>query len=126
MPISPRVFHTTADQKSDLGRTVYANSITLTPGTVSIELEGDELMGRVLQHEIDHLNGVLFIDHISALKRTLYKKKLKKKLKSSLMIIILYFRVHLMSNRETRFQSVLVTLPSHAQVLQVVGGSPPA
>jgi peptide deformylase len=34
----------------------------------------------VLQHEIDHLNGVLFIDHLSPLKRNLYKKKRKKML----------------------------------------------
>jgi peptide deformylase len=32
----------------------------------------------VLQHEVDHLNGILFIDHLSSLKRALYKKKLKK------------------------------------------------
>jgi peptide deformylase len=32
----------------------------------------------VLQHEIDHINGILFIDHLSALKRALYKKKVKK------------------------------------------------
>lgn len=32
----------------------------------------------VMQHEIDHLNGILFIDHLSSLKRTLYKKKVKK------------------------------------------------
>ena len=31
----------------------------------------------VLQHEIDHLNGILFIDHLSPLKRNLYKKKRK-------------------------------------------------
>jgi multicomponent Na+:H+ antiporter subunit E len=43
MPISPRVFRTTASQKTDLGRTIYANSITLTPGTVSIDIEGDEI-----------------------------------------------------------------------------------
>jgi peptide deformylase len=34
----------------------------------------------VLQHEIDHLNGILFIDHLSPLKRNLYKKKRKKML----------------------------------------------
>lgn len=34
----------------------------------------------VLQHEIDHLNGILFIDHLSSLKRSLYKKKVKKML----------------------------------------------
>jgi peptide deformylase len=32
----------------------------------------------VLQHEIDHLNGILFIDHLSPLKRNLYKKKVRK------------------------------------------------
>jgi len=32
----------------------------------------------VLQHEIDHLNGILFLDHLSSLKRNLYKKKVKK------------------------------------------------
>jgi len=37
---------------------------------------------RVIQHELDHLNGTLFIDRISSLKRTLYKKKLKKMLKA--------------------------------------------
>ncbi|SDP21781.1 peptide deformylase [Desulforhopalus singaporensis] len=35
----------------------------------------------VLQHEIDHINGILFIDHLSSLKRNLYKKKVKKWLK---------------------------------------------
>jgi len=43
MPIGPRVFRTTTSQKTDLGRTIYANSITLTPGTVSIDIEGDEI-----------------------------------------------------------------------------------
>jgi peptide deformylase len=43
---------------------------------VSVEAEG--LLAICLQHEIDHLNGVLYIDHISSLKRALYKKKLRK------------------------------------------------
>lgn len=42
------------------------------------EMEADGLMARVLQHEIDHLNGVLFIDHLSAAKRTLLKSRLTK------------------------------------------------
>jgi multicomponent Na+:H+ antiporter subunit E len=42
MPIAPRVFRTTASQKTDLGRTIYANSITLTPGTVTVGVDGDE------------------------------------------------------------------------------------
>lgn len=36
----------------------------------------------VFQHEIDHLNGVLFLDRISSLRRDLYRRKLKKMLKS--------------------------------------------
>lgn len=43
-----------------------------------ITIEAEDWPARVLQHEIDHLNGILFIDHLSSLKRTLYKKKLKK------------------------------------------------
>jgi len=35
------------------------------------------MLARVLQHEIDHLNGVLFIDHLSPIKRSLLSKKLK-------------------------------------------------
>jgi peptide deformylase len=35
----------------------------------------------VIQHEIDHLSGTLFIDHISALKRELYKRRIRKKIK---------------------------------------------
>ena len=38
--ISPRLFDTGVTQKSDLGRVIYANSITLTPGTVSIGVRG--------------------------------------------------------------------------------------
>ena len=43
-----------------------------------LRLELEDFPARILQHEIDHLHGVLFIDRISALKRALYKKKLKK------------------------------------------------
>lgn len=43
----------------------------------SHEQECDGMLARVLQHEIDHLNGILFIDRISAVRRSLLKKKLK-------------------------------------------------
>lgn len=42
------------------------------------ELEANGLLATCLQHEIDHLNGVLFIDHISKLKRDRITKKFKK------------------------------------------------
>ncbi len=45
------------------------------------DIEAEDLLAVCLQHEVDHLNGTLFIDHISALKRALYKKKLTKMLK---------------------------------------------
>ena len=45
-----------------------------------LEFEADGLLARVLQHEVDHLQGRLFIDRLSALKRSLYKKKRKKQL----------------------------------------------
>ncbi|MBB5703113.1 peptide deformylase [Ochrobactrum daejeonense] len=41
-------------------------------------IEADGLMATCLQHEIDHLNGVLFIDHISKLKRDMVIKKFRK------------------------------------------------
>ena len=44
----------------------------------SVRIETDGLLARVLQHEIDHLNGVLFIDRISGLKRQLLKDELLK------------------------------------------------
>ena len=43
-----------------------------------IEVEGEGLLSRVLQHEIDHLNGTLLIDRMSPIKREFYKKRLKK------------------------------------------------
>ncbi|NDF12897.1 MAG: peptide deformylase [Proteobacteria bacterium] len=45
------------------------------------ELEADELLATCVQHEIDHLNGVVFVDHISTLKRDIIMRKLKKKKK---------------------------------------------
>jgi len=40
--LQPQVFTTTARQKTAVGRTIYANSITLTPGTVTIDVRGNE------------------------------------------------------------------------------------
>ncbi|MBX9842372.1 MAG: peptide deformylase [Xanthobacteraceae bacterium] len=47
------------------------------------EIEANGLLATCLQHEIDHLNGVLFIDHISKLKRDRVVKKFTKQLKQS-------------------------------------------
>ena len=46
-----------------------------------VELEAEGMLAIVLQHEIDHLKGKLFIDHVSALKRQMYTRRMKKKLR---------------------------------------------
>ena len=42
------------------------------------ELEAEGLLATCLQHEMDHLNGILFVDHLSKLKRSMALKKLQK------------------------------------------------
>ena len=42
------------------------------------ELHADELLGTCVQHEMDHLDGILFVDHISALKRNMILRKMVK------------------------------------------------
>jgi peptide deformylase len=51
-------------------------ALNLDDETISVKTEG--LLARVLQHEIDHLNGVLFMDHVSGLKRQLLRGKWQK------------------------------------------------
>jgi len=45
------------------------------------ELEADELLATCIQHEIDHLEGVLFVDYLSSLKRNMMIRKVKKLVK---------------------------------------------
>ena len=49
-----------------------------TPDEKEIAIEGRGLLAVALQHEIDHLDGKLFLDHLSRLKRDLYRRRLKK------------------------------------------------
>ena len=51
LPISPRLFVLRAGQGTDLGQVIYANSITLTPGTVTVEIENRELVVHALTEE---------------------------------------------------------------------------
>jgi peptide deformylase len=46
------------------------------------ERSGEDLLARAIQHEIDHLHGILFISRISSLKRNLIKQKIKKLVKA--------------------------------------------
>lgn len=49
--ISPQVFTVPASKETDLGKVIYANSITLTPGTVTIELSGDVIKVHALSKQ---------------------------------------------------------------------------
>ncbi|CDG38351.1 Peptide deformylase [Asaia bogorensis] len=46
-----------------------------------IEMEADDLLATCLQHEIDHLDGILFVDHLSKLKRNMIMRRLAKEQK---------------------------------------------
>jgi peptide deformylase len=46
------------------------------------EMTGEDLLARAFQHETDHLNGILYISHVSVLKRDLIKRKIKKLMKA--------------------------------------------
>ena len=50
----------------------------LDPGGKPVQVEAEGLLARVLQHEVDHVNGVLFIDRLSPLKRRILLKKYRK------------------------------------------------
>jgi peptide deformylase len=49
-----------------------------------IEVEGEDLLAVALQHEIDHLDGKLFLDRLSALKRDLYRRRIKKMIRDGI------------------------------------------
>lgn len=51
LPVSPTLIRVKASQKSDLGKVIYANSITLTPGTISMDVTGDEILVHALTRE---------------------------------------------------------------------------
>ena len=48
-----------------------------------IDIEAQDLLAICLQHEIDHINGKLILDHVSHLKRSLYKRKAEKSMKKT-------------------------------------------
>jgi multicomponent Na+:H+ antiporter subunit E len=52
LPISPRLFEVPTSQRTDLGRVLYANSITLTPGTVSIRVDGHRIVVHAIADEV--------------------------------------------------------------------------
>ena len=69
------------DFSSEVTRPAYVKVRGVDRHGKPVDIEAEDLLAVCLQHEIDHLNGVLFLDHVSSLKRAMYKKKLKKMLK---------------------------------------------
>jgi peptide deformylase len=67
-------------EKVTRARRVTARAQNLKGET--IEVTGEELLARALLHETDHLNGKLYISHISALKRDMLKRKIRKMVKA--------------------------------------------
>ena len=51
----------------------------MSPEGRAVEFEAQGILAIALQHEVDHLNGLLILDRMSGLKRDIYRKKLKKK-----------------------------------------------
>jgi peptide deformylase len=69
------------DYTADVKRAARVLVRAWTPEEKEIEIEADDLLAVALQHEIDHLDGKLFIDRISRIKRELYRRKLAKLIK---------------------------------------------
>lgn len=88
--INPEIIHKEGRQNSNEGclslpefraKVTRANRVTVRAQDVhgkTFERTGEELLARAFLHETDHLNGKLFINHISALKRDLIKRKIRK------------------------------------------------
>jgi peptide deformylase len=69
------------EQYADVTRPAWVKVKYQDEAGAKHEIEGDGLLAACLQHEIDHLNGVLFIDYLSALKRNMLLRKLAKEQK---------------------------------------------
>jgi peptide deformylase len=88
--INPRVLHTEGHQVDEEGCLSIPGITEMVPRPLRAEVEaldlqgvpfrvrGEGLMARALLHEIDHLEGVLFLDRLSPLKRRLIRRKIQK------------------------------------------------
>jgi peptide deformylase len=65
-------------QYADISRPARVKVRYLDETGAKREMEADGLLAACLQHEIDHLDGILFVDHLSALKRNMIMRRLAK------------------------------------------------
>ena len=92
--INPEIIHTEGKHTQSEGclsipdfreNVTRPNKVTVRAQDVNgefYEKTGEELLARAFLHETDHLNGKLYISHLSALKRDLMKRKIKKLMKT--------------------------------------------
>lgn len=66
------------DFTAEVKRAAQVEVVGLDQKEKEVRVEGEGLLAAALQHEIDHLDGILFIDRLSRLKRDLYTRRLKK------------------------------------------------
>ncbi len=91
---NPEITHTEGEQREEegcLSLPGYRGSV-LRPQYVTVraqdtsgkiyEMRGEGLLARAFCHEIDHLNGILFLQHLSMLKRDLIRRKIRKRRKA--------------------------------------------
>jgi peptide deformylase len=71
------------DYRSDVKRALSVLVEAYDRNEKPVRIEAHDYLAIVLQHEIDHLNGTLFIDRISSLKKQLYARRIKKQLKQN-------------------------------------------
>jgi peptide deformylase len=88
--VNPEVIHAEGEQREEEGclsvpgfrgyvvRPQYVTVRAQDASGKDFEMRGEGLLARAFSHEIDHLNGVLFIAHLSMLKRDLIKRKIRK------------------------------------------------
>lgn len=72
------------DFTAEVRRAARVEVVALDENEKELKIEAEGLLAVALQHEIDHLDGKLFIDRISRLKRDLYTRKRKKMLRSGI------------------------------------------
>ncbi|HYL47006.1 MAG TPA: peptide deformylase [Candidatus Limnocylindrales bacterium] len=91
---NPEIIHAEGEQREEEGclslpgfrgyvaRPQYVTMRAQDATGKEFEMRGEQLLARAFCHEIDHLNGMLFINHLSMLKRDLIKRKIRKLKKS--------------------------------------------
>ncbi len=91
---NPEIIHTEGEQREEEGclslpgyrgsviRPLYVTVRAQDATGKAFEIRGEGLLARAFCHEIDHLDGVLFIQHLSMLKRDLIRRKIRKLQKS--------------------------------------------